>query len=46
MQVSTWFLLDSVYCTGYILDVNVKVKSLCFFLTEHQAMKAYWGVEA
>jgi hypothetical protein len=24
--------------------VNVKVKlSLCFFLTEHHAMKAYWG---
>jgi hypothetical protein len=26
--------------------VNVKVKLfLCFFLTEHYAMKAYWGVE-
>jgi len=25
-------------------DKNVKVKmSLCFFLTEHHAMKAYWG---
>jgi len=24
--------------------VNVKL-SLCFFVTEHHAMKAYWGVE-
>jgi hypothetical protein len=27
-----------------IVKVNLKL-SLCFFLTEHHAMKAYWGVE-
>jgi hypothetical protein len=28
------------------VNVNVNVKlSLCFLLTEHHAMKAYWGVE-
>jgi hypothetical protein len=28
----------------YRVSVKVKVKvSLCFFLTEHHAMKAYWG---
>jgi len=27
-----------------IIIINGKVKlSLCFFLTEHEAMKAYWG---
>jgi hypothetical protein len=37
-----------IECTvGFRFDVDkVKVKlSLCFFLTEHHAMKAYWGVE-
>jgi len=31
-----------------IIHDNIKVKaklSLCFFLTEHDAMKAYWGVK-
>jgi hypothetical protein len=28
------------------IPTKVKVKfSLCFILTEHQAMQAYWGVE-
>jgi hypothetical protein len=31
------------YVAGSV-KVKVKVKlSLCFFLTEHDAMKAYWG---
>jgi hypothetical protein len=33
-----------------LVNINVKVKvkvklSLCFFLTEHYAMKVYWGTE-
>jgi hypothetical protein len=33
-----------MYSYGF---VKVKVKlSLGFFLTEHHAMKAYWGVDA
>jgi hypothetical protein len=31
---------------GFDIDLHVKVElSLCFLLTEHHAMKAYWGSE-
>jgi hypothetical protein len=39
--------IDSKY-EGVYLEVKVKVKVrlfLYYFLTEHHAMKAYWGVE-
>jgi hypothetical protein len=42
--------VDSSYGFGIPFRVNVKVKvnvklSLCFSFNEHQAMKAYWGME-
>jgi hypothetical protein len=44
-----WFLEANALLEAFInintFPLKVKVKSLCYFLTEHHAMKAYWGVE-
>jgi hypothetical protein len=38
-------IIECVKIEGFkfIFDRQVKVKSLCFVLTEHHAIKAYWG---
>jgi hypothetical protein len=46
-EVSHFTALEwSTGVLDYLEQGKVKVKLfLCFFLTEHHSMKAYWGVE-